>query len=113
MANKKKTEDVIGNVKLTCHVSRWAGFKPSCEKILSVQNCLNFFGPMQPCDCFEISELNIKDRELEQINEWIAKSAETPQVKEEIEVKIGDEPPLEDKPKKKRKRRKASEIPVD
>lgn len=111
---KKKIEEVIGNVKLVCNKWKWAGFKPSCDKILSIQNCLNFFGDFQPCDCFEIKELDIKDRELDRISQMIEQTDNPNAIeREEIEVKIedSDEPPLIDKPKKKRKRRK--KLPVD
>lgn len=109
MATKKKTEEVIGNIKLICNKWKWAGFKPSCDKILSIQNCMNFFGDMQPCDCFELRELDIKDRELERIEQMITETNDPNMIeKEEIAVKVldKDEPPLADKPKKKRKRRK-------
>lgn len=103
----KKKEEVIGNVKLICHRDRWTSFKPSCDKILSVQNCLHLFGPCQPCECFEIKELDIRDRELEKIEQMILDTQELSSV-DEIEVKIADEeePPLPDTPRKKRKRRR-------
>lgn len=109
MSNKKKTDEVISNVKLLCKKWMWPGFKNSCDRILSFQNCNNFFGPNQPCDCFEIQELDIRDRELEKINQMIQQTEDpTSLEKEEIEIKISDseEPPLINKPKKKRKRRK-------
>lgn len=110
---KKKTNEVIGTVKLVCHVEKWTGFKPGCDRILSIQNCHNFFGPGQACDCFEMKELDIKDRELQRIEEMITETEDpnnTP--KDDIEIRIldSDEPPLENKPKKKRKRRKKIQI---
>lgn len=64
---------------------------------------------MQPCDCFEMRELDIRDRELERIGQMISDTEDPNNIeKEQIEVAVAsaDEPPLEDKPKKKRKRRK-------
>lgn len=109
---KKKIEEVVGNIKLVCNKYKWQGFKPSCDKILSVQNCLHFFGDYQKCDCFEMQELDIRERELEKIEQMITETQDPNTLeKEEIEVKVDNEPPLISKPKKKRKRRrKKSEI---
>lgn len=109
--SKKKTEKVIGNIELVCNKSKWTGFKPSCERILSVQNCLHFFGDYQACECFEMRELDIRERELERIEQMIILTEDLSSIeKDDIEVKVVDEPPLEDKPKKKRKRRKRKNI---
>lgn len=111
---KKKTEEVISSVKLICNKWKWTGFKPSCDKILSIQNCLNFFGAMQPCECFEIEELDIKDRELEKISQKIQETEDPATIeKEQIEINISEEPPLENKPKKKRKRRKKLTLGIE
>lgn len=106
---KKKKEEIIGNVKLVCHKWKWAGFKESCDRILSIQNCMNFFGDFQPCECFEIKELDIKDRELEKIEKMINETQDPQTIeRQELEISIPDnsEPPIEYKPKKKRRRRK-------
>ena len=105
---KKKTDEVVGNIKLVCNKWKWAGFKPSCDKILSVQNCLHFFGEFQRCDCFEMTELDIKERELEKIEKMITETQNPSSLEiENIEVKVdNNEPPLKNKPKKKRRRRR-------
>jgi hypothetical protein len=112
MSKKKDKEEVIGSVKLVCNRGRWTSFKDSCDRILSVQNCANFFGPWQPCDCFEMQEIDIRDRELERIEQMIVET-QNQEAPEELEVKISqeEEPPLPDTPRKKRRRRrKRSEI---
>lgn len=110
---KKRQEEVIGNIRLVCQKWKWTGFKDSCDRILSVQNCLHFFGDYQPCDCFSMKELDIKERELEKIGKMIIETEDPFFLeKEDIEVSIldSDEPPLEDRPKKKRRRRRKLKI---
>lgn len=110
MSKKKKEKNsVIGSCKLVCDMSKWSAYTDSCDKILSFQNCMHFIGPYQPCDCFSVEELDIKDRELETIEQMIIET-ENPdniaKISREVLLSDEDEPPIEEVPKKKRRRRK-------
>jgi len=110
MSKKKNgTEEIIGNVKLVCHKYRWSGFQEDCGFLLSIQNCLNFTGPMEPCNCFEIQELDIQDRELVEIEKRIVETEDPDNIKKEkreVVLDDADEPPIGEVPKKKRRRRR-------